>query len=45
VFVGRLRRCLDDDHAVELFVCADNLRAGLALPALQVAELVLTQSR
>jgi aspartate-semialdehyde dehydrogenase len=45
VFVGRLRRCLDDDHAVELFVCADNLRAGLALPALQVAELVLAQSR
>jgi aspartate-semialdehyde dehydrogenase len=45
VFVGRLRRSLDDDHAVDLFVCADNLRGGLALPALQVAELVAPRSR
>ncbi len=39
-WVGRVRRSLDDPHAVELFVCGDNLRKGAALNTAQVAELV-----
>jgi aspartate-semialdehyde dehydrogenase len=39
-WVGRVRRSLDDPHALELFVCGDNLRKGAALNTLQLAELV-----
>ena len=39
-WVGRVRRSLDDPHAVELFVCGDNLRKGAALNTAQIAELV-----
>jgi aspartate-semialdehyde dehydrogenase len=39
-YVGRIRRALDDPHALELFVCGDNLRKGAALNTLQIAELV-----
>ncbi|MET9799550.1 aspartate-semialdehyde dehydrogenase [Streptomyces sp. NPDC006368] len=37
-WVGRVRRSLDDERALELFVCGDNLRKGAALNAAQVAE-------
>ncbi|WP_336323308.1 aspartate-semialdehyde dehydrogenase [Streptomyces lavendofoliae] len=37
-WVGRVRRSLDDDRALELFVCGDNLRKGAALNAVQIAE-------
>ena len=30
-WVGRVRASLDDPHAIELFVCGDNLRKGAAL--------------
>ncbi|MED7949782.1 aspartate-semialdehyde dehydrogenase [Streptomyces sp. BE303] len=40
VWVGRVRRALDDPTALDLFLCADNLRKGSALNALQIAELV-----
>ncbi|MEK2488180.1 aspartate-semialdehyde dehydrogenase [Kitasatospora purpeofusca] len=40
VWVGRLRRALDDPNALDLFLCGDNLRRGAALNALQIAELV-----
>ncbi|WP_395295368.1 aspartate-semialdehyde dehydrogenase [Kitasatospora hibisci] len=40
VWVGRVRRALDDPTALDLFLCGDNLRKGAALNALQIAELV-----
>ncbi|MGA5409456.1 aspartate-semialdehyde dehydrogenase [Streptomyces lavendulocolor] len=39
-WVGRVRRSLDDERALELFVCGDNLRKGAALNAAQIAEAV-----
>jgi aspartate-semialdehyde dehydrogenase len=39
--VGRIRQNLDDPHALELFVCGDNLRKGAALNAAQIAELLV----
>ncbi|MEU7551017.1 aspartate-semialdehyde dehydrogenase [Streptomyces sp. NPDC044571] len=39
-WVGRMRASLDDPHSLEFFVCADNLRHGAALNALQTAELI-----
>jgi aspartate-semialdehyde dehydrogenase len=42
-WVGRVRASLDDPHAVELFVCGDNLRKGAALNTAQIAELVAAQ--
>jgi aspartate-semialdehyde dehydrogenase len=39
--VGRIRRNQDDSHALELFVCGDNLRKGAALNAAQIAELLV----
>jgi aspartate-semialdehyde dehydrogenase len=42
-WVGRVRRSLDDPHAIELFVCGDNLRKGAALNTAQVAELVAAE--
>ena len=34
---------LDDPHALELFVCGDNLRKGAALNTAQIAELVAAE--
>jgi aspartate-semialdehyde dehydrogenase len=39
-YVGRIRQALDDPHALDLFVCGDNLRKGAALNTIQIAELV-----
>ncbi|MFD3804816.1 aspartate-semialdehyde dehydrogenase [Streptomyces sp. NPDC058611] len=39
-WAGRVRVSLDDPHALEFFVCADNLRKGAALNATQIAELI-----
>ncbi|WP_330174455.1 aspartate-semialdehyde dehydrogenase [Streptomyces sp. NBC_01498] len=39
-WVGRVRRALDDERALELFVCGDNLRKGAALNTAQIAEAV-----
>ena len=39
-WVGRVRRSLDDPHALDLFLCGDNLRKGAALNTAQIAELV-----
>lgn len=44
-WVGRVRRSLDDERALELFVCADNLRKGAALNALQIAESIIDTGR
>jgi aspartate-semialdehyde dehydrogenase len=42
-WVGRVRKSLDDPHAIELFVCGDNLRKGAALNTAQIAELVASE--
>ncbi|MER5768047.1 aspartate-semialdehyde dehydrogenase [Streptomyces sp. NPDC001985] len=39
-WVGRVRRAPDDECALELFVCGDNLRKGSALNCAQIAEAV-----
>lgn len=40
--VGRLRQVPDRDDALALFSCADNLRKGAALDAVQIAEYLFT---
>ncbi|MFJ8040459.1 aspartate-semialdehyde dehydrogenase [Kitasatospora sp. NPDC096147] len=44
VWVGRVRRALDDPTALDLFLCGDNLRKGAALNLLQTAELVAAEA-
>ncbi|TYK50729.1 aspartate-semialdehyde dehydrogenase [Actinomadura decatromicini] len=39
-WAGRVRRSLDDPHALDLFLCCDNLRKGAALNTAQIAELI-----
>ncbi|MFF5975263.1 aspartate-semialdehyde dehydrogenase [Streptomyces sp. NPDC012769] len=43
-WVGRVRRSMDDERALEFFVCGDNLRKGAALNAVQIAERIVGQS-
>ena len=40
IWVGRVRASIDDPHALDFFVCGDNLRKGAALNTAQIAELV-----
>ena len=40
VWVGRIRRSLDDPRALDLFLTGDNLRKGAALNTIQIAELL-----
>ena len=42
-WVGRVRESLDDPHAIDFFVCGDNLRKGAALNTAQIAELVAAE--
>jgi aspartate-semialdehyde dehydrogenase len=42
-WVGRVRRSLDDPYGLDLFLCADNLRKGAALNAVQIAESVAAE--
>lgn len=41
VYVGRLRRDYSADHALNMWVVADNIRKGAATNAVQIAELLL----
>lgn len=41
IFAGRVRRIEGFPKSIELFICADNLRKGSALNALQIAELAV----
>jgi aspartate-semialdehyde dehydrogenase len=45
VFVGRIRRDLSHERGTALFLASDNLRKGAATNAVQVAELLFTESR
>ena len=40
-YVGRIRRDLFDDRALEFFSVGDNLRKGAGLNAVQIAELLI----
>ncbi|WP_328861274.1 aspartate-semialdehyde dehydrogenase [Streptomyces sp. NBC_00306] len=42
-WVGRVRRAMDDPCALDLFLCADNLRKGAALNSAQIAEAVAAE--
>ena len=42
-WVGRVRQSHDDPHAIEAFVCGDNLRKGAALNAAQIAEMLVPE--
>jgi len=41
--VGRIREDLSQENGLELFICADNVRKGAALNAVQIAELLVSQ--
>ena len=41
VFVGRIRRDESQDHTLNLWIVADNLRKGAATNAVQIAEHLL----
>lgn len=41
--VGRIRKSLDDPHALDMFMCGDNLRKGAALNTAQIAELIAAE--
>ncbi|MEO0114551.1 MAG: aspartate-semialdehyde dehydrogenase [candidate division WOR-3 bacterium] len=41
VLVGRIRRHLENENSLSLWIVADNLRKGAATNAVQIAELVL----
>jgi aspartate-semialdehyde dehydrogenase len=45
VLVGRIRRDASSPGGLALFLACDNLRKGAALNAIQIAELLLEQSR
>jgi aspartate-semialdehyde dehydrogenase len=45
VLVGRIRRDASGPSGLALFLACDNLRKGAALNAIQIAELLLEQSR
>jgi len=38
VFVGRIRKDVSCDHAINLWIVADNLRKGAATNAVQILE-------
>ena len=40
VFVGRIRKDLDNDQGLGLWIVADNLRKGAASNAIQIAEII-----
>ena len=40
VAVGRIRQDLSEPHALELWLCGDQIRKGAALNAIQIAELL-----
>jgi aspartate-semialdehyde dehydrogenase len=41
VLVGRIRNGIDDEHTLNLWVVADNIRKGAALNSVQIAEILV----
>ncbi len=44
VAVGRIRKDISNENAMELWLCGDQIRKGAALNAIQIAELLLSKS-
>ena len=44
VLVGRIRQDLSHPHALDLWLCGDQIRKGAALNAIQIGELLLEKS-
>ena len=44
VFVGRIREDLSHPRGLNLWIVADNIRKGAALNAVQLAELVASET-
>lgn len=43
VFVGRIRNGINDNHTLNLWVVADNIRKGAALNSIQIAEMLVAK--
>lgn len=43
IAVGRVRKDISNDKALELWLCGDQIRKGAALNAIQIAELLLSK--
>ena len=43
VFIGRIRQAPGEDHTLDLWIVADNLRKGAATNAVQILELILAR--
>jgi aspartate-semialdehyde dehydrogenase len=41
VLVGRIRQDISNPHAIDLWLCGDQIRKGAALNAVQIAELLV----
>jgi aspartate-semialdehyde dehydrogenase len=39
-----VRKSLDNQNALELFICGDNLRKGAALNTVQIGEIISQES-
>ncbi len=44
ISVGRIRRDISNERALDLWLCGDQIRKGAALNAIQIAELMLSKS-
>jgi len=44
VLVGRIRQDLSHTHALDLWLCGDQIRKGAALNAVQIAELLIDRN-
>ena len=44
VFVGRIRRDISREHALNCWIVSDNLRKGAATNAVQIAEYIARQN-
>jgi aspartate-semialdehyde dehydrogenase len=44
VLVGRIRQDISHPHAIDLWLCGDQIRKGAALNAVQIAELLIEQN-
>ena len=43
-WVGRVRKSLDNQNTLDLFICGDNLRKGAALNTIQIGEIISQES-
>ena len=41
IWVGRIRKDISQENALDMWICADNLRKGAATNAVQIAKLLI----